>query len=114
MSDDFSAWRRTDVESEGLSEEVSYELNSMSNRILKALIALAVLVSLSLGLNAYLFSQLRSVQSDLRSTENMLDYVGSKADDTSTDLGNLEWEVGNVDTRVDNVCDFLREYFWNC
>ena len=114
MSDDLSAWRRAPVGSEELSEEVSGALNAMGNRILKALISLAVLVSLSLGLNAYLFSQLRRVQSDLRSTENLLDYVGSKADDTLSDLRTLEWDVGDVDTRVDNVCDFLREYFWNC
>ena len=123
MSDDLSAWRRAPVDSEGLSDEVSDALNAMSNRILKVLVSLAVLTSLSLALNAFLYIQMRSsekalqleistVRSDLDSMESGFTYVERALDDIDGRVNDVDGRVDDVDGRVDEIFDYFWKYLW--
>ena len=127
MSDDFSAWMRAPVDSEGLTDEVTNEvsgaLNAMSNRILKVLISLAVLTSLSLALNAYLYIQMRSsekalqleiskVRSDLNSIESGLRDVEWALDDVDGRVNDNDGRLDAIDGRVDEICDYFWKYLW--
>lgn len=111
------------MDSEGLSDEVSGALNAMSNRILKVLISLAVLTSLSLALNAFLFIQMRSsekalqleistVRSDLDSMESGFTYVERALDDIDGRVNDVDDRVDDVDGRVDEICDYFWKYLW--
>ena len=111
------------MDSEGLSDEVSGALNAMSNRILKVLISLAALTSLSLALNAYLYIQMRSsekalqveiskVRSDLNSTESGLRDVEWALDDVDGRVNDVDGRLDDVDGRVDEICDYFWKYLW--
>ena len=115
------------MDSEGLTDEVTNEvsgaLNAMSNRILKVLISLAVLTSLSLALNAYLYIQMRrsekalqleisKVRSDLNSIGSGLRDVEWALDDVDGRVNDNDGRLDAIDGRVDEICDYFWKYLW--